>query len=246
MDWGRNRWGAGTPNRITALILTMVPLALLPSSVSAAVVFDRALRDLASTDSHGAYYSSTLNGFFTAPGWQCSSAFKLKDDGVVSSVDWWGVSSGPDDLFKITIHSSVDDMPGPALASTLINPQIVATPHYSWGRNGGDQIHFFSANLESPFDARGNTDYFISILKSGPSSVWAWMGRDRYTDPPIHAEGRQRALDGTPWFRVGTVAFVLHGVPTPEPSALALFAIGCAASGYRRRRLNIKLASSPA
>src|SRR5262245_18126636 len=92
-------------------------LLLANSQVFAATVFDRALQDL--TQSRSLHFSSTLNGFHSPPGVQYASAFSLPHGGIVSAVDWWAVKCDPDDVIHITIHASVDDAPGPVLATTF-------------------------------------------------------------------------------------------------------------------------------
>lgn len=202
---------------------TILALSLLlaNSQVFAATLFDRSLQDL--DQSRSLFFSSTLNGFDSPPGVQYASVFNLPQGGIVSAVDWWAVKCDLDDLIQITIHASVDDMPGPILASNFVSPQFVATPFY--GIPLGNQIQLFSAELDHSFTASAGEDYFISIFNATADTLWGWYPRNRSFDPPVLGEGRQRRRDESTWFKQETAAFVLHGTLIPEPTSALLLTI---------------------
>lgn len=228
--------------------LVLAALALLCGGVGQAeadILLDQPLNTGPTGPQFGLFSSGLNSG--SGGRQEIASGFSLASDALVEEVQWYGAyrfgdtpSAATD--FLIRFFADSGDRPG-----TVISQQDITVAGFQTGFDnaGGLPILAYDSAI-SPVSINAGSIYWISILENDPSTPfadhWIWQFTDVEGIPESGSNN-----DGLSWGGpVGppgsgaSMAFILSGEsanPVPEPSSLALFAVGAVAlAAWRWRR----------
>lgn len=208
--------------RVFATIVALgLCLMLISSPARAVVVYD-------SGYTYAGYHASDTR--IQAYG---ADDFSLAGANTLNGIQFRGLYASSNtpvtDSFTITFYNSAGNVPGTALGSTTLS----SLSRTDTGANavGNYDIYLYDAAFTTPIALSGGTTYWVSIANATPAGgdfwYWSYTGTDNdYADKVGNTQ---------PWVP-GTgqgFNFVLSAIP--EPSSLALLALGGLLAGRRRR-----------
>ena len=228
---------------ISRLIFTVFFLTVAGSAF-AAVIFD----------SGGPNNSQWRNSDFSNQfGGQAADDFILESDSIVTDVHWFGsylftpTQPMPDD-FTINFYS--DDLNNPAdnpFHTATFSSEIIRTftGVVASTTSGDFQMFEYAVDIEA-LALSANTRYWLSIVNRTSDTTqfggWAWAYNQDGEDPAqAGTDTTHRWLrEGGEWTTFGSsnLAFTLtnDALDVPEPSIIALMAVGLAGLGIAQSR----------
>ena len=197
-----------------------VLFASLSISADAAVVFDNGGPD-------------TVNGYYIDGANSTADNFMVASNTAIGSVGFYfqnynGIAGWNQD---ITYEFLTDNggLPDTVLASGAGQNLVAVDSGQPWCCGGGN-AYLVTFDLVNPFLATAGTPYWLRLggATGAPSAWW------------VTTQGSGSSLQGSTWGP--EFAFFLNddgsASGVPEPSSLALFALGGSALAVRRRRAN--------
>ncbi|MGD0464816.1 MAG: PEP-CTERM sorting domain-containing protein [Tepidisphaeraceae bacterium] len=161
----------------------------------------------------------------------------------VVAVRWWGSygntaqqADGFVGPFDISFHLS-DGTPHPnslpvnaPLATYVVNAQQV----YVGLDTSPEPVYRYDAYLPTPFPETAGTEYFMAIDKPASVPLWGW--HETPGPHPILDYAAVGASHNGPWVQLGTQTDFAFELMVPEPTSLALVAVGALGLMMRVRR----------
>jgi hypothetical protein len=207
-------------------ILVVLSMLVAGTAANAAVIFDNGI--------------TANNGFISDPDFTGTPKLSADDfrlipgANVITDVHWTGLyafSNTPlADNFTIQLFNDAGGVPATnPFLSLPVSPSRVDT-----GKNSaGSDIFAYDVNI-SPVTLAANTTFWLSIFNNtsnDPNDNWFWGIVDNA------GNGAVRDGLGLAWSPfINGYEFQLTGVRVPEPSALALLALGFIALALLNRR----------
>jgi PEP-CTERM motif len=207
-------------------MLVVLSMLVAGTAANAAVIFDNGI--------------TANNGFISDPDFVGTPKLSADDfrlipgANVITDVHWTGLyafSNTPlADNFTIQLFNDAGGVPATnPFLSLPVSPSRVDT-----GRNAaGSDIFAYDVNI-SPVTLAANTTFWLSIFNNtsnDPNDNWFWGIVDNA------GNGAVRDGLGLAWSPfINGYEFQLTGVRVPEPSALALLALGVIALALLNRR----------
>ena len=181
--------------------------------------------------------------FHNATGPVIADDFNPRDNGLITTVEWWG-SAATSSFWEVTFHNN--DVAGqPAILEPFHGglSQIFAATGVADNPLLPSIFHY-TANFSAPWYVQAGTEYWFSVANTAPGWNWALAENGATIGSEIfnaHNSTGGIALDGGPhagpWNDVHTdFAFRIQAIPEPETYAMLLAGLGLMVFIARRRR----------
>jgi hypothetical protein len=175
--------------------------------------------------------SSTLNYYGGIPGYRSADDFLLPKHAIITDVHWWGefslfVNPGGEN-FNFTFYDDNNGVPGDILQVSAGSLTEVPVNIVGFG-----PVIFYSSILDSPFKAKKDTKYWLSVFNNASDASWVWLSTENAGN-----NSRQGTISGSYWPVIqNDLTFQLTS-NVPEPSTMLLLGSGLIGlAGYGRKK----------